>query len=667
MLTGFIAFLILPDSNKYKSTLKDYRSDPKTVITYFDLDGDGISEEIRFHNSDLYHYVMVYVNSTILEDWYLDGLIGNFGFADYNRDGSFEIYVNTYYNDSIFINQINPWSRHSDSTRSKYVDRYTEYSGKIEKSGQFEGAVDLNADGTNDIIFSFLAGQSQKPRKIAAWDIYNDTLFTSEYSGTGILGLEFFDGNHDGFLEIFGKTAAFENCKKDFPYPDTMAWLMVLDHDLKFLFDPIPLGGKTSSLQYLPVKGGSDYIIALLKNEATGASSSEILLFDMTGVQINNRPLIDRSPGCDFFLLASQVADENFHYLITSEGTVEIINNKLEIIKKIRVQPFAGATPRKIDIDLDGTNELIFQTRIYDEFIIYRDGFRHPVKIKLPHGGSIQNYSINMYEGNKHFLCFYSEGYLMQFDYLQNDLYYWRYLIYIIIFTLIFLIIRFYFRYLSNLKFINRTKITELQIKSISNQLEPHFTLNTLNAIGSLYAHDDKDKADFYFAKYAKLVRNTLIHSEQISHSLNEELEYVKNYLDIQKFRFNERFDYTVSVSEEINLDLTVPKMLLFTFVENAVKHGLRNKEGKGHLIISIESSEKKYRMTIGDDGIGREKAKEYSGMSTGKGLRILDEILDLYNKLYRQRIIYTIKDQYDNTGKSAGTMVIVELPIKSI
>jgi len=106
--------------------------------------------------------------------------------------------------------------------------------------------------------------------------------------------------------------------------------------------------------------------------------------------------------------------------------------------------------------------------------------------------------------------------------------------------------------------------------------------------------------------------------------------------------------------------------MLIYTFVENAIKHGIRHLEGKGELVITAESLNKTYTLTISDNGIGRSKAKDYSKFSTGKGLSILDQILDLYFKIEGVRINYEIIDILDDIDKPKGTKVIIKVPIKT-
>ena len=102
--------------------------------------------------------------------------------------------------------------------------------------------------------------------------------------------------------------------------------------------------------------------------------------------------------------------------------------------------------------------------------------------------------------------------------------------------------------------------------------------------------------------------------------------------------------------------------MLVHTFVENAIKHGIKHLEGEGFLNINVANEGKSIVISVADNGIGRQKAKEYSKLSTGKGLKILDNILELYLKMKNRKISYTVDDNIIN-GKAQGTKVIITVP----
>ncbi len=99
-------------------------------------------------------------------------------------------------------------------------------------------------------------------------------------------------------------------------------------------------------------------------------------------------------------------------------------------------------------------------------------------------------------------------------------------------------------------------------MRSIKNQMDPHFTLNIINAIGSLFYKRDNKRADYVFGKYSKLLRTMVTNSDKIITTLSEELEYVKDFLDLELFRYDNKFIYEVKIEEGVNLNLDIPKTL---------------------------------------------------------------------------------------------------------
>lgn len=207
-------------------------------------------------------------------------------------------------------------------------------------------------------------------------------------------------------------------------------------------------------------------------------------------------------------------------------------------------------------------------------------------------------------------------------------------------------------------------QLTELQLKTIKNQVEPHFTFNVINSLGSVIYKEKKEVAYDYLTKFSRLIRTTLETSDQISRSLKEEIDFVKNYLELQKFRFKDKFDYEIRVHDDINTEMKVLKMIIQTHVENAVKHGLMHREKDGKIMISITRDTDAVLLEIKDNGIGRQRAKELNKDSTHKGLKIIDQFYFLINKFNKSKITQEIIDLCDKEGRPAGTKVIVKIPL---
>src|SRR6056297_2245988 len=87
-------------------------------------------------------------------------------------------------------------------------------------------------------------------------------------------------------------------------------------------------------------------------------------------------------------------------------------------------------------------------------------------------------------------------------------------------------------------------RIAELQLQNLKNQLDPHFTFNAMNSIGLHIYEEDKEKAYDQFVRFARLIRSSLLSSDKIFRSLEEELQFTEDYLEFQKERFGDKFDY---------------------------------------------------------------------------------------------------------------------------
>lgn len=211
----------------------------------------------------------------------------------------------------------------------------------------------------------------------------------------------------------------------------------------------------------------------------------------------------------------------------------------------------------------------------------------------------------------------------------------------------------------------NERRFIEIHFKALRNQMAPHFVFNALNAIGSSIYQDDKEKSYDFLQRFATLIRSTLLHADESYLTLKEELEFVKNYLDLEKFRFENKFDYFIEIGDSINLEVNVPKMIIQTFVENAVKHGLVPKAGKGMLTVRIREEKDFLAITIDDDGIGRDEASKINAGSTGKGIEIMNEFITLSNSYNEQKISFEIHDIPGDMKSVAGTHVSIKLPVK--
>ena len=205
-------------------------------------------------------------------------------------------------------------------------------------------------------------------------------------------------------------------------------------------------------------------------------------------------------------------------------------------------------------------------------------------------------------------------------------------------------------------------QLIELQLKTIKSQIDPHFAFNAINTIASFIFSEKPDVTYDYFTRFARMIRNILEDNEKISRPLGEELDFVRNYLELQKMRFKNKFEYSIMVEDVVPLNTYVPKMIIQTYAENAIKHGLMHRKAGGILSIAIRKENSELQLTIEDNGIGREMAARLNPDSTRQGFRIMEHTMELYRKLYHTVIHQVIEDLKDEEGNPLGTRVVLKI-----
>jgi len=212
-------------------------------------------------------------------------------------------------------------------------------------------------------------------------------------------------------------------------------------------------------------------------------------------------------------------------------------------------------------------------------------------------------------------------------------------------------------------------KISEITQANLRQQMNPHFIFNTLNSIQYYMYQNDKLSTNDYLTKFSSLMRKILENSQHTAISMNDELNAVQLYLELESIRFKNKFDYEITIDEEIDTLLyKIPTMLIQPYVENAICHGLMNLEKKGHITINIKLKPDHLLCMIVDNGIGREasmeinQTKEISHRSLGT--KITESRIDLINMLYGTHLKTIYTDLKDENGLAAGTMVEIQIPI---
>jgi len=237
-------------------------------------------------------------------------------------------------------------------------------------------------------------------------------------------------------------------------------------------------------------------------------------------------------------------------------------------------------------------------------------------------------------------------------------------------FLIVFIRIRKEHRKIAHAKQINELerKMFQLKGRALQMQMNPHFLYNTLNSIQSFILTNDTIKASMYLSSFAKLMRRILNNAAREKILLSEELESIRLYLDLEKLRLNDRFDYEIIVDKDIPINkVEIASMLLQPFVENAVIHGLAYRATDGILKIEVKSLNKnEILFVIEDNGIGRVKAaqirRELGKTEKSHATSITKQRLEILNEVSKGEYSVQIIDLYDDEGNACGTRVEIKM-----
>jgi ligand-binding sensor domain-containing protein/two-component sensor histidine kinase len=209
-------------------------------------------------------------------------------------------------------------------------------------------------------------------------------------------------------------------------------------------------------------------------------------------------------------------------------------------------------------------------------------------------------------------------------------------------------------------------QLQSLEHKALRLQMNPHFIFNALNSIQSQIGNNNDQEARYYIAKFGKLMRQILNHSENAWVNLHEELEMIENYLLIEQFCNNKKFKYELDIqSGLLEEEYKIPSMIVQPFIENAIKHGFKNlTEREGVLKLSFLLKDKTMLCVIEDNGVGRgkpEPAKDTAHQSMA--INITQKRLQILHENMKEEFV-TITDLVNNE-KPSGTKVSIILPVQ--
>lgn len=681
-LFTLLYIIFTPDLfNPYKI---DYRLMPKERSSYnyyANLNGDEFNESISFNKEYRTgrYYLEVNRNRVYVKETHSIGIMESY-ITDYDNDSNKELYFCTQTQDSLFLNVFDyKTKRISYSYLGKLFS--TTRSSRLLK---FITAYDYNNDGYKE-IYLFVNGKfSDNLRCIIRCDIKNNRVKKSKRINSLIVSTDLQHNGND--INIIYSTWGLRKSpgfSSDDDSSYVAAKLSCLDDNLNDVFPKKTYEGENKAVACMNVVAdGKNYIWTFIDcvnpNTKKYINKTLIEVFDDKG----NKKWARFIP-YDVFLLKKAffvLYDKNKEpsiYITLRQGGLLKLNKKVELVKRINIKglktPMLGF---KGDIDGDGSLEMFFHDNFRKKNVLVKRNFSMIVPFDRPKPydkletvalvGNVrfrQHNSIghNYIKGAGENLYLESKYLSIYLNYYRDKNHWYNYL-YLFLFFVFTYISVWIIRYLvtRNLqeKYKVRNRIAELQFQNVSNQMSPHFTMNAMNSIGSLIFKGDKLLAYDYLSKLAKLMKMSLLDASKSTRSIDEEINFVKAYLDLQKLRFRDKFDYVLDYKDCSVGRIQLMPFIVQTFVENAIKHGIKDLSEKGVLKILVNKGEKGVDIIIADNGIGRKAAMlNRTTPSTGKGVSLVKEYMKILNKKDDRNMSINIVDIYEE-DKAAGTRV---------
>lgn len=662
------AILVLPVFILFKPSISEYTLDvvstfstsERAVVLYHDFNKNGDYEKVFVHLNQLIEKISLLVHNNeggILDQWNFQGrLIGDepILFTDIDGDSIDDILVVTLTKESINLSCFNPITGKVYLQDEALIEHHVKDINVEVPTARLQ-SIDLNSDGVKEVIITLSVGFSLYPRRVITYDIIKG-IITVMPNSCAALDYTHIIKDSEG-IEMLVSNISYGNCSHTANYSDQSCWIMVLTHEGKFKFEPIKIGRYPSKLDLgtLFIDGNIHYL-GVYSYKGVADDTSMVFLCNQSGEIVKKK--FNQSGFRDGKLLFHDNMEEA---LVLIKDSIITIDNDLNIVEALYcgfVSPINGYYR---DADHDGIAESIIiaeNKRVY----IFKNKLQLPtISPEIGVDMVFGNISVMKGENDENHLYIHAFPISYLLEYKKNNNKYLQYAVYpgsYLILLFIVISLNAIQRLRIRKKRETERKISMMQLKLAQNQIEPHFTLNLIQSISYMIECQKRTEALGLFDRFSKLLRDTLTNFENLYITLDEEVEYCKNYLYIQEHSMNGKLSFTFIINDEVSLQQEVPKMLLYTFVENAVKHGIRHKLEPGNIEIHLYKNKGITFIEIIDDGIGRAEAVKYTRNNTGKGITILKQLIECFWNDRKRKISYIISD---GIGKS-GTRVVIEI-----
>ncbi|VAW19753.1 hypothetical protein MNBD_BACTEROID01-1821 [hydrothermal vent metagenome] len=638
---------------------------------YSDLDNNGDSEFIVVGDkNDTCTFLEFFTQSsasfakvTIMGRLICSNPSDNIIFEDFDNNGQKEVYLITYWDNSVFMDVYEPCTKRY-ILKHYFIDSLNTPKSESDIKYKINGMADIDGDNFKELYCTITAGLSLQPRNIYMVDINDSTVKKSPLSYATPFSFKIYNAGNNGGKEILAGTYSTDNSPEDYPFSDHFSWLFVFDSQLNFQKKPIKFPRNVEYTKTIVISNGSeDFVLVLNEMRSPSLLRSKLQVLD-SGLKVIKERVLPKTLH-NYKHDIYPLPDKKQFLLMLSCGEKWILDYNLDLQQKIKK---LGDLPLilKGNVTIDGSVLYIFNQPNSDNFFFTDESFSKVSRINIPFISlATSNISLQKRKGQTPLIFMQQGTDTFWVEYKKNRLFYLQLTLFYGVLLIVVVIVwgsikMLYIRRIKEV--LTEKQLIYFQFQSLKNQLTPHFIYNTLNAIGNLILLKQNNKAYKLLISFSKLQRALIENPESNARTLEEEVDFVKQYLAIQDIRFGGRFKTYLEIDPDVDLGTPVPKLILQTYVDNAIKHGLWNTDSGGEIIITIKNKVKnRLILRIKDNGIGRAAAAKYKN-GTGKGMDIMEKYYLMFKEHFGYAINTLIIDLTDEQGKACGTEAVISI-----